>query len=517
MLAGLAVLGTATPTRATGFTDLGDDIQAHDEAAVELDGYFRLRGEALHNLDLDRGPTPSGDVFFPVPVGDPAAQTLLSTDMRLRTDVAVYAPGGMVAVKLRVDTLDNVVLGSVPEGTPVTTTTQRAAGAAMLVRRAYGEVVTPVGVIAAGRMGNTWGLGMLANGGDCADCDSGDAADRVAFLTPLAGHVWAVAFDIASTGPLAARRAGYRAVDVEPSDDVRTLTFAVLESRSETARRRRARAGKTTVDYGAYVSHRWQTRDVPASYLPASVPVQLTSAQVVPRGFSATAVDGWVRVETPSLRVELEAAYLHADIAEASLLPGVRFRDGITSRQWGVALESEWRPTERVAIGLDAGAASGDAAPGFGAFPAAGGRAPLPGDLDGPQAALPFDTTVNNFRFHPDYRVDRILFREIVGTVTDAVYVRPHVRVRLASFFGGHLDAQVAAIASFAMEPTSAPGGERPLGVELDPTIAYRSRDGFAAALEHAVLFPLGGLGNRDLGLSARPAQLLRLRLQYFF
>ena len=29
------------------------------------------------------------------------------------------------------------------------------------------------------------------------------------------------------------------------------------------------------------------------------------------------------------------------------------------------------------------------------------------------------DTTVDNFRFHPDYHVDRILFREIIGTVTE--------------------------------------------------------------------------------------------------
>ena len=41
-----------------------------------------------------------------------------------------------------------------------------------------------------------------------------------------------------------------------------------------------------------------------------------------------------------------------------------------------------------------------------------------PGDLDGAKANPPFHTNVDNFRFHPDYRIDRILFREIIGTVT---------------------------------------------------------------------------------------------------
>ena len=49
-------------------------------------------------------------------------------------------------------------------------------------------------------MGAHFGLGIAANGGDCEDCDHGDAADRFAFVSPLAGHLVAVAYDIAATG-----------------------------------------------------------------------------------------------------------------------------------------------------------------------------------------------------------------------------------------------------------------------------------------------------------------------------
>ncbi|MBI5545790.1 MAG: hypothetical protein HY901_18020, partial [Deltaproteobacteria bacterium] len=43
------------------------------------------------------------------------------------------------------------------------------------------------------------------------------------------------------------------------------------------------------------------------------------------------------------------------------------------------------------------------------------------------------------------------------------------------------------------------------------------SRDGFQAALEYAVLFPLAGLDNPSQGLVAKPAQLMRLHLAYLF
>jgi uncharacterized protein (TIGR04551 family) len=146
-----------------------------------------------------------------------------------------------------------------------------------------------------------------------------------------------------------------------------------------------------------------------------------------------------------------------------------------------------------------------------------GAPAPQAGDLDGPQADLPRDASVDNFRFHPDYRIDRILFREIIGTVTDAIYLRPHARYRLVDDRHAELDAELAVIASWAASAASTPSGARPLGIEIDPGLTYRTRDGFRAALEYAVLLPGAAFDNPDAGLSAAPAQLWRLRLGYVF
>lgn len=367
-------------------------------------------------------------------------------------------------------------------------------------------------------MGSHWGLGMLTNGGDCADCDSGDSADRVAFVTPILGHVIAAAFDFSSSGPYRPRKIETRAVDVDPTTAVRTLTFAILSFRDELARDRRRKAGKTTVEYGAYASHRWQKNDVPADYLPVSTAVPLTASQVMYRGYTATAVDAWMRITAPMIRLEVEAAVLFANVDQPSLLPGVLARDPAKSRQIGVAFESDiGAPEDRFSAGVDAGYASGDPAPGFGVRQTINGAAPKKGDLDGAQANPPFDKRVDNFRFHPDYRVDRILFREIIGTVTDAFYVRPHLRLRIAKLGPSALTLQVAAVASFAVESASAPGGKSPLGVEIDPTLAYGSRDGFSIAVEHGALIPLAGLNNVEQSLPAKPAQLIRVRTVYAF
>lgn len=516
-LAALVPVGAS----AQGFHEVGEGIRAHedpDDFSVEVHGYFRGRGELLENLDLDRGLTPSGDPLFPVPADEPDGQTLYEADMRLRTDLSIYAPGGSVAIHTRLDVLDNLAVGSTPDDIPAATVGQRTLDNALHLRRAWAEVLTPFGLLTVGRQANTWGLGLIANGGDCFDCDGGDVADRIAFLTPLAGHLWALAFDISASGPLGRRSAGFRPVDLTPTDDVRTITFAWMNWHTDAARRRRHRAGRTTVEYGAYLSYRWQDRDAPASYLPASVPVNGSPAQFVPRGLNALAADVWLRIQNRDFRIEFEGAFLYSHIAQTTLIPGALLRDQLTGTQFGAVLESDFLPLDGpITVGFDAGFASGDSAPGFGAFPRTLQANPQPGDLDGPQAALPYDTTVDNFRFHPDYRIDRILFREIIGRVTDAFYFRPHMRWRMFDEPFGALSFTAYGVLSFAVEPTSTPGNDRPLGVELDPALTYETREGFIAALEYAVLFPLSGLANPLVGLGAEPAQLLRLRLQMVY
>ncbi|MBL9111884.1 MAG: hypothetical protein JNM74_21550, partial [Myxococcales bacterium] len=59
LTAAVATFAVARDAHATGFAELGEDIVQRDKVTVELDGYLRTRGEALHNFDLDRGLSPS--------------------------------------------------------------------------------------------------------------------------------------------------------------------------------------------------------------------------------------------------------------------------------------------------------------------------------------------------------------------------------------------------------------------------------------------------------------------------
>ena len=79
------------------------------------------------------------------------------------------------------------------------------------------------------------------------------------------------------------------------------------------------------------------------------------------------------------------------------------------------------------------------------------------------------------------------------------------------------IEAGTALIASWAIEPTSTPSGQRALGVELDPELRYASRDGFAATIDYGLLLPGAAFDNPTAKLQAQPAQVVRARVAFVF
>ena len=373
--------------------ELTPRLYAAPREKVELvvHGNLRVRTGSLYNLDLDRGLDSRGLPLYPTPLG--GGQALSFGDIRARTDIAAYAPGvGVALVKTRIDWLDNVALGADPDlgnGAPSTTTGAKPVVA--VVKRAWGEALLPFGTLAAGRMGAHVGLGIVANGGDCEDCDHGDSVDRVALVSPIAGHLVALAYDVDARGPFTRSRDDGRAIALEPTDRVASETASIFKIHSPAALARRAAAGLVTTEYAAYLTHRDQDTDVPASYLPAATPrTAFTPADLVARGFTATGTGVWLRISSDDFRVEAELAYVHANLAHPSLIPGADITQAVTSSQLGFAFESDV-DAGPAKLGFDGGYASGDSAPGFGARPQFGEQAPGPGAFDGPQANLPRD------------------------------------------------------------------------------------------------------------------------------
>jgi uncharacterized protein (TIGR04551 family) len=482
-----------------GLGAMRDPFVAEDPAldpGLSLGGYFRMRGDVFDNLDLNRGPTPTtGETVFPVPLTDAAQNdTLTSSNLRLRLEPHIRV-GWEVNVHAVIDCLDNVVLGSTPAtsnrwaGMSAAATSQQAPADSIRVGRVWAEIGTPIGLLTAGRMGVQWGLGVLANSGDCLDCDQGNVVDTIGLALPVGQEIVGLAYDVASSGPAFSPWGGIgQSIDADPDDDVRSLSLAIMRADTPAVRAIKLRDGRHVLNYGLVASYRWQNVDFPVVPADGSMP---TVAQAVRRDLSGVLIDAHVSWQMPHNHLEFEAAVLRARMEDGSLVPGLSTAP-LTALQWGGVLRDTFEAIEKLTFKAEVGLASGDPAPGFGARPGAERDKARAGDLDAPQIALPDDTEIGNFRFHPDYHVDLILFREIVGTVTDAMYFKP--TVAYGPVMG--LTFEASAIYSRAMEAASTPGGDASLGLETDLAVRYRSHDRFVLALEYGVLFPGAGFDN---------------------
>jgi uncharacterized protein (TIGR04551 family) len=449
--------------------------------------------------------------LWPAPYTDRGlGRALTNLDLRLRLDVTAEVGWG-VTLFTRLQVLDNLRYGSLPDaelsGVAVN---QRGPDRPVDVRQLYGSVLLPFGVLSAGRMGALvdWGTGFFLNAGSGLDDDFGDVGDRVAFTTPLAGMLWTAVYELASAGPSTeAVRPDLRpALDLDPSDDTRTVAFSVARWDNAAARQRRLVAERTAINFGLLGAWRWQTWDLAPGRSP-------TPASAQRRDLGAFVADAWARVDIARFTFEAEVAFLGFSLGNASLDPAISLNSAISGQQVGGVARVEWRASPRWYARLEAGFASGDDRPGFGAR-VASAAPPRAGDLDGPQFDLsrtPRDADIQNFRFHPNYRIDLLLFRRLVGTVTDAGYLRPMVRWR----FGGMFTAEAAVVASTALQPNSTPSGKAPLGVEADLALSYEQEHGFYSRLDYGLLIPLAGFRNEPRGLDPAPAHALHLVLAW--
>ena len=208
------------------------------------------------------------------------------------------------------------------------------------------------------------------------------------------------------------------------------------------------------------------------------------------------------------VRIELEAAWVLGSLSGANNSETGVFLDKDVS-QLGLALETEFRFLEdQLGIYFYAGLSTGDS------------------DIEGLSSDVDYITeggTGNNklhtFRFHPSYRIDQILWRQIMRQVTGAYYFRPglsydFVRDSFGQLFGARLDV----IWSRAAAPAQTPGNATDLGIELNGSIYWRSEDGpdlfdgYHASFTYGVLFPFDGLHQAD-GAEADTGQTLRLLL----
>jgi uncharacterized protein (TIGR04551 family) len=497
---------------------------------LQLNGYLRVRGDLLDNLDLRRGPDSDGFYLYPRPIIDPNNRgTLGSANMRFRLEPTLNV-SEEVKIKAQIDFLDNQVLGGTPEGAfqnlsdryPLIAFSQsqvppsdkvNAISDSVRLKRVWGEVKTPVGQLRFGRMGSDWGLGIMANGGNCLDCNYGDNVDRIMFATrvptPVGQLTIVPLMDFISTGILSYDQQHSYGVgqpfDRDSADNVRQYGLVVARKDTDDELKRKLEQKQSSLNYGAYYIYRSQDWDFAGFKVQSSPPEAgqtqegkndpILAEHPIRRNAYAHILDLWGRWQTPTFRLEGELVGVYGEIGNASQTAD-QAEGPVLLRQFGGAVQSEWSFYDRkLKLGGEVGFASGDDNPGFGNNP---GRGPAnPGDIDGSQFR-PGDAVmdIRNFRFNRDYRVDLILWREIIGGVTDAAYLKPTLRWEMLPGLVG----TAAVIYSVAMYPESTPSsagpgsGSRQLGIEGDLGINYLSDDGFFAGLQFGALQPLDGL-----------------------
>ncbi len=504
---------------------------------LDLNGYFRVRGEMLNKLHLKNAPDAAQYNYFPKPLR--SGSRLSSANMRLRLEPTINASEA-VRVHAQIDVLDNYVLGS-NEGTLSNATgspypvpywsSSRAylrddptADRPLIIpRRVWADVQTPIGLLSFGRMPSHWGLGILANAGTGLDQDYGDTVDRLQFAippvgTPVGRLVFVPFYDFDAEGVLNSDPRfgqGYgQPFDAESSDDARSLGVKIARLDSEDELRRKVEAGKSSVNFGLLYTRRTQRYVYPgwisSGCTDPAFPCDDDGAGR--RGASAHIGSIWARWVGPRFRIEGEVVGLSGHVENAFAgEPGNTDVQRVSMRQWGGAVQGTYTYNPKFTFGVELGAASGDSAPGFGNDPdrglAEGEQRPNYGSIEGPQWGRPGDNNINNFRFNPAYQVDLIFYRRILGQVTDSYYAKPSVRWTALpglTIDGSVMYAQAQRAASTpsarSITPTEdspldpANPGERPLAIEMDLRATLSPSPAFSGWLDAGVLRPLGGM-----------------------
>jgi uncharacterized protein (TIGR04551 family) len=523
----LVILATLlSSVMAEARTGMGDPVQPWREKDPDewlaFKGHLRLRSAFMHDLDLGRGPSSDGAVLWPS--GDDGFTT--GHDLRVRLAPSIFL-GDSVRLFLEVDVLDNVALGARPRFTPFGETPALVAASpfqeplsavdgAFRVRTAMAEAILPVAVISAGRMPSHFGLGIAANDGNALDDDLGDRADRIAVTVPILGHIVSGAFDVGSSGPSGQTLPGYGPAPRNPLVGEQSLSLALLRFHAPWEQALLRDDGRVVVDYGVAGSVEWQDKDVPGYSTAFDDALALDRNAVVERGYRAGVVDGWLRIVTQRLRVEAEVVGAMFTIDNPSPYPGITLRDAVNGAPFGAVAVVEVNPLsqrETLSVRMEAGVASSDPAPGL-PLPAptafVGAR---PGDVFGSQLDGTRDTRMDAFRLHPLHRVDLILWRTLLGGVSEAAYGRVASTWNPVQDVIPGLSLEGNVVYSHALDAGSAPGGVNPLGLEFDGAVVV-PYEAFSVRVDGGLLVPFGGLGAR--GGSAPPlASMVLVRLGY--
>jgi uncharacterized protein (TIGR04551 family) len=494
----------------------------------ELEGYFRMRTDWDKNFNegflddnsIGGSPWPRALSCNATAINHPCDDTLSSANMRLRLE-PTFNIDEDTSVHVQADVFDNLVLGSTPIGQDLsgvyTDTNRPPIGAfgntqgnvvrginslsdAITVKRAWAEVGVPLGILKAGRMPNHWGMGMWANGGGKDPIsgeynyngDYGDTVDRVSFSAQIPGtalHAM-IASDWDSTRLISSQtdvNKGHEghAFDLDDNDDSNAWVGVISKLDTPQDWRDAVDRGETIANYGVYFEYKTQDWDYDLTGFTLGGAFDPT--KFVPRGLKTYTPDLWGKLAIGSSTLEGE---LLGQFGTLATLTDQGITGSSSIRKFGGVGRYMWKGVEgKLRMGVESGFATGDQWDNTVQGQTNVAYANLLGDSAVCNARHTCDLT--QFIFNRDYQVDLILWHQLYGAVTNAVYVKPYLQYDITK----SIMFKVSNVTSFALKPVSTPGNGAIYGTEFDGDIGYNAGHIFAG-LSYGVLFPFSALAH---------------------
>jgi len=521
---------------------------------LTIGGSLRLRADTLYNADLGNGTT---GVRAPLTENGQngslsgAMHLLGGANARLRIEPR-FDIGEWSTIHVQLDAFGQQVLGSAQMVTPGGPDApvgfldvgggMRATG--LGVRRTWAEF-RPIDKVRlmVGRMGDHFGLGVLRNDGRDLDADAQTDMDRVAVQTRLFGHDLMIAWDsplsIPSQSPGATAQG--QAIDAQNTANMQQWVFQA-GTRPAGFPGERPSTPRTTpgrdLNYALALTLRSQTLDVEAPANSGTCAWPQTRAQgglagapfdcltIAVRDASFTIPQAYVSLEgltASGARWGLEAEAVAMIGSVGATDPRVGGEQGAAGSNTtkpstasdilnlGLAARAWWA-RDRMEFRFDAGLATGDSTKGFGVLD----RVTF-ADQGAAGAFGAHDVNLTAFRFHRAYRVDMLLFREVIGAVTNTIYARPEWRFKPGRVGGLESELRVGALYAHALASRATPGEAGPLGIEPDAHFSLRLSGKLDADLGLGLLVPLAAFKNLSDGRDPSLAFRALVRLSWLF
>ncbi len=509
-----------------------EDWWGRTRPILEMHGYFRTRGEILHNFFLGRHNAPGLDSqnLWPQPIdqtysdsngqnhvvalcGDGSApnqpcydKTQASANLRFRMNPELHISDNL-RILAQIDALDNLVLGSTPDsyaiqpsnrasgyapagsgyngyaplGTFATTQGPPTAGVngtrnSIDVKRAWAEYMTPVGLLRFGRMPSHWGLGMVYNSGDGIDQDYQTTQDRIMFVSGIKALdlYFGGAWDFISTGNTSS--SPYDVYGGQPYNtgnltNVDQWSLFVARRMNPDLQRLALSRGDVVLNGGIFASYRKQLIDVAAGQTPQTGVDTTGATGVSNNGLERRGSSMFIPdpwVQFLWNKFRFEAEFAMVFGSIENSPVSTDTTNPVKIRQYGLTTQTEFKAVEDK-LHLGFGFGWASGDPWAQSLNPGNGMTP---ELNG-------RGPISTFRFNPAYNVDLIFFRKLLSRVEGAYYFRPSVDYDFIRNANGQKFGGGAAILwDRASEFVQTPGHKRDLGVELDLSLYYQARDG---------------------------------------